>query len=115
MHSSFRWIRAGLFVSVLAINVTINERVMLGQSGDRVVGLLEKLSNAAGPPGAEEPVRAIMVGEMKPLATEPLKYDGMGSVIAQQGKTGPRIMIDAHMDELGGMVRRVTPAGFLSI
>jgi putative aminopeptidase FrvX len=88
---------------------------VMGQTGDRVVGLLEKLSNAAGPPGAEEPVRAIMVGEMKPLATEPLKYDGMGSVIAQQGKTGPRIMIDAHMDELGGMVRRVTPTGFLSM
>ncbi|MGH9595446.1 MAG: M42 family metallopeptidase [Edaphobacter sp.] len=87
----------------------------VGQSGDRVVGLLEKLSNAAGPPGAEEPVRAIMVGEMKPLATEAIRYDGTGSVIAQQGKTGPRIMIDAHMDELGGMVRRVTPTGFLSM
>ncbi len=92
----------------------------MGQSGDRVVGLLEKLSNAAGPPGAEEPVRAIMVGEMKPLATAPLTYDGTGSVIAQQGSTladhsGPRIMIDAHMDELGGMVRRVTPTGFLSM
>ena len=89
--------------------------VVMGQSGDRVVGLLEKLSNAAGPPGAEEPVRAIMVGEMKPLATEAIRYDGMGSVIAQQGKTGPRIMIDAHMDELGGMVRRVTPNGFLTM
>jgi endoglucanase len=57
---------------------------------------------------------------MKPLATEPLKYDGTGSVIAQQGSTladhsRPRIMIDAHMDELGGMVRRVTPTGFLSM
>ena len=49
-----------------------------GTGSDRVVGLLEKLSNAAGPPGAEEPVRAIMVGEMKPLATEPLRYDGTG-------------------------------------
>ena len=98
MYSSFRWVTTGLFVSLL----TINGHEVLGQSGDRVVGLLEKLSNAAGPPGAEEPVRAIMVGEMKPLATEPLKYDGMGSVIAQQGKTGPRIMIDAHMDELAG-------------
>ncbi len=95
--------------------VGLGAQMAMGQTGDRVVGLLEKLSNAAGPPGAEEPVRAIMVGEMKPLATEPLKYDGMGSVIAQQGKTGPRIMIDAHMDELGGMVRRVTPAGFLSM
>jgi len=39
----------------------------------------------------------------------------MGSVIAQQGSTGPRIMIDAHMDELGGMVRRITPGGFLTM
>lgn len=84
-------------------------------SADRTVGLLERLSDAAGPPGAEEAVRAIMVGEMKPLATEPIRYDGMGSVIAQQGKAGPRIMIDAHMDELGGMVRRVTPNGFLTM
>jgi len=52
---------------------------------------------------------------MKPLATEPIRYDGMGSVIAQQGSTGPRIMIDAHMDELGGMVRRITPGGFLTM
>ena len=60
-------------------------------------------------------MRAIMVGEMKPFVTEGIRYDGMGDVIAQQGKTGPRIMIDAHMDELGGMVRRVTPTGFLTM
>jgi putative aminopeptidase FrvX len=85
------------------------------QQGDRTESLLQRLSNAPGPPGAEEPVRAIMVGEMKPLAAEPIRYDGMGSVIAQQGTAGPRIMIDAHMDELGGMVRRVTPNGFLTM
>jgi endoglucanase len=111
MHSSLRWVRN--FVFVFAVG--FGGHVVMGQSGDRVVGLLEKLSNAAGPPGAEEPVRAIMVGEMKPLATAAIRYDGMGSVIAQQGTTGPRIMIDAHMDELGGMVRRVTPNGFLSM
>ena len=81
---------------------------------DPTRSLLEKLSNAAGPPGAEEPVRAIMVDAMKPLAST-LRYDGMGSVIAQAGETGPRIMIDAHMDELGGMVRRVAPNGTLTM
>ena len=84
------------------------------QTPDSTLTLLQKLADAPGPPGAEEPVRAIMVGEMKPLASS-IKYDGMGSVIAQQGTTGPRIMIDAHMDELGGMVRRVTPNGFLTM
>ena len=87
----------------------------LAQTADRTQLLLQQLADAPGPPGAEEPVRAIMVQQMKPLATEAIRYDGMGSVIAQQGSTGPRIMIDAHMDELGGMVRRITPNGFLTM
>ncbi len=84
------------------------------QSSDPTVQLLQKLSDAPGPPGAEEGVRAVMVPIMKPLAGR-LFYDGMGSVIAQVGDSGPRIMVDAHMDELGGMVRRVTPNGFLTM
>ena len=84
-------------------------------SPDRTELLLQRLADAPGPPGAEEPVRAIMVPEMKPFVTQPIHYDGMGSVIAEQGAAGPRIMIDAHMDELGGMVRRVTPNGFLTM
>jgi len=84
-------------------------------AGDRTGQLLQRLADAPGPPGAEEPVRAIMVAEMKPMVTEAIRYDGVGDVIAQQGKPGPRIMIDAHMDELGGMVRRITPNGFLTM
>jgi endoglucanase len=82
---------------------------------DPTIQLLQQLSDAPGPPGFEDPVRKIMVGVMKPLATAPLTYDGMGSVIAQVGSTGPRIMIDAHMDELGGMVRRIAPNGQLTM
>lgn len=102
---------SSLFLSTFFVSAT----AATAQQGDRTEQLLQRLADAAGPPGAEEPVRAIMVGEMKPLATEAIRYDGMGSVIAQQGSTGPRIMIDAHMDELGGMVRRVTPNGFLTM
>lgn len=111
MHKSFGLLTKLTIASLLGTLGTF----AVAQHGDRTEGLLQRLSDAAGPPGAEEPVRAIMVGEMKPLATEPIRYDGMGSVIAQQGATGPRIMIDAHMDELGGMVRRVTPNGFLTM
>ncbi len=85
------------------------------QTADRTEQLLQRLADAPGPPGAEEPVRAVMAAEMKGFATEPLRYDGMGALIAQQGTTGPRVMIDAHMDELGGMVRRITPNGFLTM
>ena len=82
--------------------------------GDRTERLLGELADAHGPPGFEEPVRAIVVRELAPLAQK-LSYDGLGSVIAQHGSKGPRIMLDAHMDELGGMVRRITPTGFLTM
>ena len=82
---------------------------------DATVHLLQQLSDAPGPPGAEDAVRAIMVSEMKPLTQAPIRYDGMGSVIGQLGTSGPRIMIDAHMDELGGMVRRVGQNGQLTM
>lgn len=81
---------------------------------DRTATLLERLSNAAGPSGFEEPIRKIMVDEMKPYAVS-LRFDGMGSIIAEQGSSGPRVMVDAHMDELGGLIRRVTPTGLLTM
>lgn len=84
------------------------------QSNDATVTLLRMLADAPGPPGAEEPVRAIMYPVMKANSSN-IHFDGLGSVIAQQGTTGPRIMVDAHMDELGGMVRRVTPTGFVTM
>jgi putative aminopeptidase FrvX len=82
--------------------------------GDETQQLLQALADAPGPPGFEEPVRKIMVDRMKPLADK-ISYDGLGSVIAVQGSSGPRIMVDAHMDELGGMVRRVTNDGYLTM
>jgi putative aminopeptidase FrvX len=83
-------------------------------SPDRVMQLLKELTEAPGPPGFEEPVRKLMTDRMKPYA-DSITYDGLGSVIAQQGNSGPRIMLDAHMDELGGMVRRIRPDGFISM
>src|SRR6478672_12343977 len=83
-------------------------------ASDETQQLLQALADAPGPSGFEEPVRKIMVERMKPLA-EKLSYDGLGSVIAVQGSSGPRIMVDAHMDELGGVVRRVSNDGYLTM
>jgi putative aminopeptidase FrvX len=84
------------------------------QSSDRVVQLLKELTDAPGPPGYEEAVRKLMADHMREFSSK-VSYDGLGSVIAQQGDAGPRIMLDAHMDELGGMVRRIRPDGFISM
>ena len=81
---------------------------------DDTVKLLQSLADAPGPSGFEEPVRKIMVERMKPLSGK-ISYDGLGSVIAVQGTAGPRIMVDAHMDELGGVIRRVTADGYLTM
>jgi putative aminopeptidase FrvX len=81
---------------------------------DATEKLLAELTNAPGPSGFEEPVAKIMVRELKPYVNR-ITFDGLGSVIAKQGTSGPRIMLDAHIDELGGMIRRVTPQGFLSM
>src|SRR5437773_8774788 len=83
-------------------------------SNDPLLRLMKQFTEAPGPPGAEGPVRKLFAESAKPYADK-ISYDGLGSVIAQQGSTGPRIMIDAHMDELGGMIRRVRPDGFLSM
>src|SRR5262245_14411924 len=81
---------------------------------DRTVELLQKITDAAGAPGFEEPIRKVMIDAMKPFASA-IAFDGLGSILATQGASGPRIMIDAQMDELGGVIRRVTPRGLLTM
>ncbi len=79
--------------------------------------LLEELSNAFGPTGHEGPVRAIVRRELGPL-TDALETDGIGSLIARIGDEAndvPRLMLSAHMDEVGIMVRQITAEGFLTI
>ena len=44
---------------------------------DRTVTLLQQLTDAAGPPGFEEPIRKVLVDAMKPLAST-LTFDGLG-------------------------------------
>jgi putative aminopeptidase FrvX len=100
------------FVAILTLVVCAVP--MTARAQDRTVALLQQLTDTAGPPGFEEPIRKVMVDLMKPLAAS-LTFDGLGSIIATQGSDGPRVMVDAHMDELGGMIRRVTPRGLLTM
>jgi putative aminopeptidase FrvX len=103
---------AAAAIALLALTATVTPTA--AQPGDRTQRLLAELADASGPPGFEEDVRRIVVREVKPLADR-VSYDGLGSVIAQHGSAGPKIMLDAHMDELGGIVRRVNGTGFLSM
>jgi len=75
---------------------------------------LEKLSNACGVTGRETPVRDLMVEMLKPHADK-IQVDRMENVIAiKNGKSNaPKIMLAAHMDEVGLMVKTITKDGFI--
>jgi endoglucanase len=75
---------------------------------------LEKLSNACGVAGREEEVRNLMTKLLKPHVDE-VYVDKLENVIAiKKGKkTAPKVMLAAHMDEVGLMVKTITKEGFL--
>jgi len=75
---------------------------------------LEQLSNACGVTGRENEVRELMIQLMKPYADE-IVVDKLENVIAiKKGKfAAPKVMLAAHMDEVGLMVKTITKEGFL--
>ena len=75
---------------------------------------LEKLSNACGVAGREEEVRNLMIKLMKPYADQ-IIVDKLENVIAiKKGrKDAPKVMLAAHMDEIGLMVKTINKEGFL--
>ncbi len=84
------------------------------QGSDPTLELMKELTTADGPSGFEEPVRQIFIRELKRLGAE-VSTDGLGSVIGvvRGASACPRIMVDAHLDELGLIVRAITPDGFI--
>lgn len=74
--------------------------------GNAQLKLLEKLCNACAVSGDEGQVRKIVLDEVKPYADE-VKVDAMGNVLVTKKGSGvnrPRVMLDAHMDEIGFML-----------
>jgi endoglucanase len=78
--------------------------------------LLEKLSNAFGPSGSEGEIRQIIRKELEGMVD--FSYDRLGSVICRRkagAAASPRIMLAAHMDELGFIVQAITKEGFIKL
>ena len=75
---------------------------------------LEKLSNACGVTGRETEVRELMIRLMTPYVDE-IIVDRLENVMAiKKGKEKSlKIMLAAHMDEVGLMVKTITKEGFL--
>ena len=79
--------------------------------------LLQTLTETFGPSGYEDEVRRLVRNEVEPLADE-VRVDALGNLIARKRPTRtvqqPRkIMIAAHMDEIGVIVSHVDERGFV--
>ena len=79
------------------------------------LGFLRQLVEAHGASGYEEEVQAIFRRQVTPLVDE-VRTDRMGSVIAARNPSGtPRILLDAHPDEIGFVVKHIDDKGFLYV
>lgn len=75
--------------------------------------LIKKLVEAWGPSGYEHHVRQLIQDEVAGLADE-IRVDPLGSLICRVGKGGKKVMVDAHMDEIGVMATFIEPkSGYL--
>jgi putative aminopeptidase FrvX len=76
--------------------------------------LLKRLTEAVGPSGFEDDVRDVIRAEVAPYVDR-MYTDPLGSLYCERtGRTDrPRVMLDAHMDEVGLMIVRVEDDGLL--
>jgi putative aminopeptidase FrvX len=77
--------------------------------------LIQKLVETSSPSGYEKQIRAVILAEIEALADE-VMVDNLGNLIAKKGRQAPdglKIMLVAHMDEIGVMVTHVDDHGFV--
>ena len=77
--------------------------------------LLRALSEADAIAASEQEVRDILLSEAQKYHKE-VQFDGLGSVLIRVNQSrGPKVMICAHMDEVGFMVRSVSREGAIDV
>jgi putative aminopeptidase FrvX len=75
--------------------------------------LLRKLAEAHGISGYESEVRAIIEAELEEYVDE-IRIDKLGNLIATRQGKKPSVMLAAHLDEIGLMVKHVNDEGFIT-
>jgi putative aminopeptidase FrvX len=119
MNQHARVVRRGLAIGmVLLAGWLQNHRSAAAAQAvgenDPTVKLLAELTNANGAPGFEGPVRDILRREWQGLVKD-LHTDGIGNLLGSlPGQSeSPRVLLMAHMDEVGFMVRAIDSDGFI--
>ncbi len=93
----------------LIYNLTIKGKV---RTMNELRALLGRLSNGHGVSGYEGSIRQIIEDEVRPYVDE-IRTDKMGNLIATKHGGKPAIMLAAHMDEIGLMVKYIDEKGFI--
>lgn len=77
--------------------------------------LLEKLVQTPGVPGREEKIRAVIKEELEKITCE-VEIDALGNVIGiKKGSGKAKVMLAAHMDEIGFLVKHIDKNGFIRL
>ena len=80
-----------------------------------ILGLLKELACAPGPSGREEDVRKLVAEYLKPYVDK-LWVDTWGNLIGvKRGREPGKLMVAAHMDEVGFFVSYIEDEGFLRV
>ncbi|WP_353097115.1 M42 family metallopeptidase [Tissierella praeacuta] len=74
--------------------------------------LLKELAEIYGPSSNEYIIRQYIVNEIKDYVDE-MEIDALGNLIARKKGNGKKVMISAHMDQIGLMVIDIDEKGFL--
>ncbi|MCL6515557.1 M42 family metallopeptidase [Alicyclobacillus sp.] len=76
--------------------------------------LLKRLTEAMGPSGFEDEIRGVLREEVEGCVDR-VYTDVLGNLICEKGvhQPGPRVMLDAHMDEVGLMITHAEENGLL--
>ena len=77
-----------------------------------MIELLKRLVDSPAVSGNEENISQVIMKELKPYVQE-VRIDKIGNLIARIGSGSPKIMLAAHMDEIGLMVKHVNKEGFI--
>lgn len=73
---------------------------------------IQQLVEAWGPSGYEDQIRELILDCTREFIDES-HVDSLGNLICRMGSGGTKVLIAAHMDEIGVMVNYVGPQGFL--
>lgn len=84
---------------------------------DKTFQRIKELTELQGTSGFEQDIRAYMRKEITPLVDE-VQQDGLGGIFGirqHEEADAPRVMVAAHMDEVGFMVTQITDRGLFKI